>query len=286
MSNPLFQLVMLISLVAMGSLAHAQDRIGPGSNQGVSREAMWPAPTAEDWKKPCLIEWQRTWEDAVAVSKETGKAILVCINMDGEIASEHYAGVRYRQPEIAAVYKPYVTVIASVYRHTPRDYDDEGYTFDYISTVGVGVHGNPTLYEADFDVDARLEDPAICPAGHFATEQTQPTKPPNRVVLTFDRPICEGCVLFDRCPAQLNRTGDGYMIQVDLVAANLERRRRAIASGAFRERYRLRAGIEATGSELKRGHGLGALRVRGRPRVVVVVSLPTPSPGSGHPVGV
>ena len=89
---------------------------GPGLRIG--REQMWPAPTAEDWKKPCLITWQRTWEDAQAVSKETGRPILVCINMDGEIASEHYAGVRYRQPEIAALYEPYVTVIASVYRHS------------------------------------------------------------------------------------------------------------------------------------------------------------------------
>jgi tetratricopeptide (TPR) repeat protein len=91
-----------------------------------SREATWPAPTAEDWKKPCLITWQRTYEDALAVSRETKKPILVCINMDGEIASEHYAGVRYRQPEIAKLYEPYVTVIASVYRHNLRDYDEQG----------------------------------------------------------------------------------------------------------------------------------------------------------------
>src|SRR5262245_58526371 len=91
------------------------------------REEMWPAATAEGWKKPCLVPWQRTWEDALAVSKETGKPILVCVNMDGEIASEHYAGIRYRSPEIAALYDSYVTVIASVYRHTPRDYDDQGH---------------------------------------------------------------------------------------------------------------------------------------------------------------
>jgi tetratricopeptide (TPR) repeat protein len=87
---------------------------------------MWPAPTAEDWKKPCLVHWQRTWDDAVAVSKETGKPILICVNMDGEIASEHYAGIRYRDPSIVALYDPYVCVIASVYRHNPRDYDDQG----------------------------------------------------------------------------------------------------------------------------------------------------------------
>jgi peroxiredoxin (alkyl hydroperoxide reductase subunit C) len=41
----------------------------------------------------------------VAVSRETGKPILVCVNMDGEVASEHYAGIRYRQPEIAKLYE-------------------------------------------------------------------------------------------------------------------------------------------------------------------------------------
>jgi hypothetical protein len=94
--------------------------------RGSEREAMWPAPSAEDWARPVLIPFERTWDDAVAVSKETGKPILVCINMDGEIASEHYAGIRYRQPEIAALYEPYVCVIASVYRHNLQDYDEAG----------------------------------------------------------------------------------------------------------------------------------------------------------------
>jgi hypothetical protein len=97
-----------------------------GQVPGVSREQMWFAPTAEDWARPCLVTFQRTYEDALAVSKETGSPILVCVNMDGEIASEHYAGIRYRRPETAALYDPYVCVIASVYRHTPRDFDEEG----------------------------------------------------------------------------------------------------------------------------------------------------------------
>src|SRR5688572_22903832 len=81
--------------------AGAQSGAGP---QGGAREAMWPAPTEEDWKKPCLVQFQRSWDDALAVAKETGKPILVCVNMDGEIASEHYAGLRYREPEKAALY--------------------------------------------------------------------------------------------------------------------------------------------------------------------------------------
>jgi hypothetical protein len=94
--------------------------------RGLAGESMWRAPTAEDLKKPVLLTFQRTWADALAIAKETGKPILVCVNMDGEPASEHYSGVRYRDPEIAPLYMPYVCVIASVYRHTPRDYDDEG----------------------------------------------------------------------------------------------------------------------------------------------------------------
>ena len=116
----------IAALVLSASASATQDWQNPGDRQGVAREAMWFAPTAEDWAKPVLIPFQRSWQDALAVSRETGRPILACINMDGEIASEHYAGVRYRRPETAALYEPYVCVIASVYRHSPRDHDELG----------------------------------------------------------------------------------------------------------------------------------------------------------------
>lgn len=120
---------------------------------------MWYAPTEADWAKPCLITWQRNYEDATRVAEETGKPILVCVNMDGEIASEHYAGIRYRQPEIAKLYEPYVTVIASVYRHNPRDYDEEGNRilcprFGSV-TCGEHIRIEPGLFENFLD-DTRV----------------------------------------------------------------------------------------------------------------------------------
>ncbi|MEZ6014699.1 MAG: hypothetical protein R3F49_06280 [Planctomycetota bacterium] len=127
----------------------------PGTGPGAAREAMWFAPTAEDWAKPVLIHWERTWEDAVAVSQETQKPILVCINMDGEIASEHYAGVRYRQPEVAALFAPYVCVIASVYRHNPRDYDEQGRRIEcprfHGVTCGEHIAMEPAVYDQFLD---------------------------------------------------------------------------------------------------------------------------------------
>lgn len=141
----------LLFIVVLTAPAFAQR--GAGAN--VNREAMWPAPTAEDWKRPCLITWQRSYEDALAVSRETKKPILVCVNMDGEIASEHYAGTRYREPAIAVLYEPYVCVIASVYRHNPRDYDEQGRRIlcPRFGSVTCGEHIaiEPGLYEKFLD---------------------------------------------------------------------------------------------------------------------------------------
>ena len=127
------------------------------------------------------------------------------------------------------------------------------------------------LTGADFVIDPLAEDPAVCPGGHLSTAQ-QPTSAYG-VTLSFDRVPCEECVLYHRCPAQLSSDEDAYVLRVDLTAANLERRRRAEASGAFKPRYAIRAGIEATNSELKRRHGLGHLRVRGRVRVALATYL-------------
>src|SRR5262245_55183296 len=55
----------------------------PSLPAGTTQEEMWPAATAEGWAKPCLVPWQRSIEDALAISKATGAPILVCVNMDG-----------------------------------------------------------------------------------------------------------------------------------------------------------------------------------------------------------
>ncbi|MHC4957021.1 MAG: hypothetical protein ACYTGN_01500 [Planctomycetota bacterium] len=197
----------VIALAALATVATAQgDRVA----QGLSREQMWPAPTAEDWKKPVLITFQRTWKDALAVSKETGKPILICINMDGEIASEHYAGVRYRQKDVAALYSPYVCVIASTYRHNPRDYDEKGHRIlcPRFGSVTCGEHIwiEPILYEKYMD-GQRVAPRHICldldgketydvfyvndTAGVFdAIRDQRPAGRPTTVV-RGDRPILE-----------------------------------------------------------------------------------------------
>ena len=127
----------------------------PSLAQGVSEEQMWPAATVEGWKMPVLVQWQRSFDDALRVARADHRPILVAVNMDGEIASEHFAGVRYRDAETAALMTRYACVVASVYRHTPRDYDEEGRRVECprFGTVTCGEHiqAERELYEKYFD---------------------------------------------------------------------------------------------------------------------------------------
>ena len=152
MPRPSSIAVLLAAALASAPAALAQQN---GLPEGITREQMWYAPTADDWAKPVQIRWQRTWADAVAVAEETGKPILVCVNMDGEIASEHYAGVRYRDPKIGKLYEPYICVIASVYRHTPSDYDEAGNRVEcprfHGVTCGEHIAMEPIVYDQFLD---------------------------------------------------------------------------------------------------------------------------------------
>jgi hypothetical protein len=127
----------------------------PALPEGMSEPQIWPAATAEGWAKPVAIKWQRSFDDALKVSRASGRPILVAVNMDGEIASEHFAGVKYRDPAIGELLAPYVCVIASVYRHTPRDYDEAGQRVECprFGTVTCGEHiaNEVELYDKYFE---------------------------------------------------------------------------------------------------------------------------------------
>ncbi len=127
----------------------------PALPQGLTEQVMWPAASAEQWKQPCLIRWQRSFDDALRVARGEHRPVLVAVNMDGEIASEHWAGVRYRDPATAALMSRYACVVASVYRHTPRDHDETGQRIacPRFGTVTCGEHieAERELYEKYFD---------------------------------------------------------------------------------------------------------------------------------------
>lgn len=115
-----------------------------------------------------------------------------------------------------------------------------------------------------------------CPAGHAPLRHAD-RKHANQAERTphayFDGGTCRTCPLVGRCVARGGRTGS-YRVET---RRELLLRDRAVTrqrtDAAWRAEYRMRAGIEATNSELKRRHGLGRLRVRRRPRVLFAVTM-------------
>ena len=82
---------------------------------------------------------------------------------------------------------------------------------------------------------------------------------------------CIQCEFRNECPVEKCR--DGYCLHHTAKQRRLAGRRREENTDAFRERYRIRGGIEGTNSGLKRRTGLGRLRVRGRPAVFHAIYL-------------
>jgi len=75
---------------------------------------------------PPLMPWQRSIGDALALSRATGKPLLICVNMDGELASESLAADRYRDPEFVALVEGFIPLLASPDRHDALDYTSRG----------------------------------------------------------------------------------------------------------------------------------------------------------------
>jgi len=97
-----------------------------------------------------------------------------------------------------------------------------------------------------------------CPKGN-APVRTKHKK--ERHSAAFDKEICSACPLVDDCPVRPGKSG--YRLHYDDRAARSARRRVYERTSEFPERYRYRAGAEATMSYYDRKTGVKQLRVRG-----------------------
>jgi len=116
----------------------------------------------------------------------------------------------------------------------------------------------------DFNVDEQTEEVVCCPAGHKPVSSA-PDRKTGRTKTVMPLSACRQCEFVDECPVEKCR--DGYCLHHTAKQRRLAGRRREENTQAFRERYRIRGGIEGTNSGLKRRTGLGRLRVRGSTRV-------------------
>jgi len=98
----------------------------------------------------------------------------------------------------------------------------------------------------------------------------------------FDGDICRSCKMLHQCPVRApNHRSRGCKPRDTVGDFRLEitpeiRLRDQMYSNQqtteWKDRYKIRSGIEATNSELKRSHGMGKLRVRRAPKVCFAVA--------------
>lgn len=122
----------------------------------------------------------------------------------------------------------------------------------------------------DFDIDEQTEEVVCCPAGHKPDSSVH-DKESGKTKTVMPASACGQCEFIDECPVEKCR--DGYRLDHTAKQRRLAGRRREENTEVFRQRYRIRGGIEGTNSGLKRKTGLGQLRVRGQPRVFHAIYL-------------
>ena len=127
--------------------------------------------------------------------------------------------------------------------------------------TGQAVH---RLTIDDFVIDEATETVERCPAGHEPIRsEHDPDSGKTRTEMPSE--ACGNCAHFEECPVRHVR--GRYIVDHTARERRLAERRREQTTEAFKEHYRIRAGIESTNGGLKRRMGFGRLRCRGRPRV-------------------
>ena len=115
-----------LALCLATALPQASDAAQVPATQAQMDAEFWRKPTDERMALPPLMPWQRNLEDALAIQKRTGQALLICVNMDGEPACDALSAWRYRDDAFAKLAAGYVCLVVSPDDHQPREYDDRG----------------------------------------------------------------------------------------------------------------------------------------------------------------
>ena len=122
-------------------------------------------------------------------------------------------------------------------------------------TMGTEKKKGTALSAFEFRADGHVNR---CPGGHQPLVRR---KNKSGYSQGFDQRICSRCPLRAQCPATKGKSYD--YLRYTKKAMRLARRRQEENSAEFKDRYRWRAGVEATMSQYDRLTGVKRLRVRG-----------------------
>ena len=124
-----------------------------------------------------------------------------------------------------------------------------------------------------------------CPMGHGPIDHRMLSaqKTTDRSLFAiFDGALCRSCEMLDRCPVrapnhrakgcEARDTVGNFRLEITPELRLRDHMHSIQQTTQWKDRYKIRAGIEATASELKRAHGIGRLRVRRLAKVCFAVA--------------
>jgi len=124
-----------------------------------------------------------------------------------------------------------------------------------------------------------------CPKGHKPVEHrvlSHNNQKGRSLHAIFDGDICRKCSALEKCPVRApnhrvrgckprNTVGD-FRLEITSELRLRDQMYTKQQTTEWKEQYRIRSGVEATMSELKRRHGMGKLRVRRATKVCFAVA--------------
>jgi hypothetical protein len=155
---------------------------------------------------------------------------------------------------------------------------------EFISPVNRGPLGDEIIGRDKFQFDSS-GNVIQCPMGH---------KPVDHRILSgnnttrrslhaiFDGDTCRSCKMLDQCPVrapnhrdrgcQARETVGNFRLEITPELRLRDQMYADQQTNEWKERYKIRSGIEATNSELKRSYGIGKLRVRRAVKVIFAIA--------------
>jgi hypothetical protein len=115
----------------------------------------------------------------------------------------------------------------------------------------------------DFEFDEQTHEVKRCPEGHAPIKIKHNKK--GTITGIWSSDACRTCALFSSCAVQ--KAKHGYRLLYNHNEADAASRRRYQRSAEFKDKYRYRAGIEATTSRYIHMTGARRMRYRGLMRI-------------------
>lgn len=187
---------------------------------------------------------------------ETTLNLITYVEVEPAHISDTHAVIPALESVQARDLGPKEVLADSLYGSDDNEAKARGMGVEIIAPTMGGPRGD-SFGLADFSVDA-AGDITACPAGHAPVSQKTKRV---RHIACFSLEICNACPHRSQCPVQ---TGKKYAyLRINQKTRRIAERRRAEQTPEFIDKYRFRAGIEATMSEYNTRTGVKRLRYRG-----------------------